>query len=94
MECRQWRIWSRNFERFMEPDVHYRHLETWEVVIFMSRVDLFDKSLCAERYVPTGTNGKYRQLFKFTLALPLYATFNSCSFLVACAHVASQTFIL
>jgi hypothetical protein len=87
MECRQWRIWSRN----MEPDVQY--LETREVVIILSRVDLFETCFCAERNVLTGTNGKYKQLFKFThacsLALPLYATFNSCSFLVARARVAS-----
>jgi hypothetical protein len=61
----------KEFERFMEPDVQYRHLETREVVIILSRVDLFERSFCAERYVLTGTNGKYRQLSKFTHARSL-----------------------
>jgi len=78
MECRQWRIWSKNFERFMEPDVEYGRLETREVVVILSRVDLFERSFCAERYVLTGTNGKYRQLFKFTHARSLARSATIC----------------
>jgi hypothetical protein len=96
MECRQWRIWSRNFERFMEPDVQYHLLETLEVVIILSRVDLFERSFCTERYVLTGTNGKCRQLFKFTharsLARSLFHYMRHsipAVFLVASAGVAS-----
>jgi hypothetical protein len=71
----------------MEPDVHYRHFETHEVVFILSRMDLFERSFCPERYVLRETNGKYRQLFKFTLARSA-TIFNSCSFLVASARVA------
>jgi hypothetical protein len=49
---------------FMEPDVEYGHLETREVVVILSRVDIFERSFCAERYVLPGTNDKYKQLFQ------------------------------
>jgi len=48
-----------------------RSILTREVVIILNRVDLFGRSFCAERCVLTGTNGKYRQLFKFTHARSL-----------------------
>jgi hypothetical protein len=50
------------------PTLNTVVLRLGELVVILNRVDLFERSFCAERYVLTGTNGKYRQLFKFTLA--------------------------
>lgn len=80
-------------EEFRAPYGTRRLIETGEVVIILSRMDLFEKSFCTERYVLTETNGEYRQLFKFTHACSLFyymrQSIPAVFFLLASARVAS-----